>query len=65
MRVYDPDGHVLEIGEPMEAAVVRFHRQGLSIQLISQRTGMPGEFIERAIKEHYDLVQTGHNSNMK
>jgi catechol 2,3-dioxygenase-like lactoylglutathione lyase family enzyme len=52
MRVYDPDGHVLEIGEPMEAAVMRLHRQGLSIQLISERTSMPGEFIERVTKEH-------------
>jgi catechol 2,3-dioxygenase-like lactoylglutathione lyase family enzyme len=65
MRAYDPDGHILEIGEPMEAAIVRFHRQGLSIQRISEKTGMPGEFIERVIKEQYDPVEPGHNINMK
>ncbi len=59
MRVYDPDGHILEIGEPMETAVVRLHRQGLSIQLISERTGMPGEFIERATKKHASGQPTG------
>ena len=47
VRVYDPDGHILEIGEPMETAILRLHRQGLSIQLISERTGMPGELIGR------------------
>jgi hypothetical protein len=35
----------------MEAAIVWLHRQGLSIQLISERTGMPGEFVERVTKE--------------
>jgi catechol 2,3-dioxygenase-like lactoylglutathione lyase family enzyme len=51
MRFYDPDGHVVEIGETMEAVVWRFHEHGLSIQLISEKSGMPREFIERVIKE--------------
>jgi len=51
MRLYDPDGHVLEIGESMEAAVIRLHEQGLSIEEITQRTGMPREFVEGACGE--------------
>ena len=50
MRLYDPDGHIIEIGEPMETAVQRFHRQGWSIDRIAEKTGMPREFIEEAIK---------------
>jgi hypothetical protein len=52
MRLYDPDGHILEIGEPMESAVQRFHRQGWSINSIAEKTGMPRDFIEGAIKEY-------------
>jgi catechol 2,3-dioxygenase-like lactoylglutathione lyase family enzyme len=49
LRVYDPDGHVVEIGETMEAVVVRLHQQGLSVAAIHQRTGMPVPFVESAL----------------
>jgi len=51
MRLYDPDGHIIEIGEPMEITVRRFYGQGWSIERIAEKTGMPHEFIEGAIKE--------------
>lgn len=51
MRFYDPDGHVIEIGEPMEAVVWRFYTQGLTIQEVCERSSMPIEFVERVIKE--------------
>ena len=51
MRLYDPDGHIIEIGEPMEMSVRRFYGQGWSIEHIAEKTGMPPEFIEKAIKE--------------
>jgi catechol 2,3-dioxygenase-like lactoylglutathione lyase family enzyme len=41
MRLYDPDGHILEIGEPMDMSVRRFYGQGWSIERIAQKTGMP------------------------
>jgi catechol 2,3-dioxygenase-like lactoylglutathione lyase family enzyme len=50
MRFYDPNGHIIEIGETMEAVVLRFHQQGLSIDLIMQRSSMPREFVEHAIQ---------------
>jgi catechol 2,3-dioxygenase-like lactoylglutathione lyase family enzyme len=49
-RLYDPDGHIIEIGETMEAALIRLHEQGLSIEDLTQRTGMPREFVERVIQ---------------
>lgn len=57
MRFYDPDGHIIEIGETMQAVVWRFHERGLSVDAISQKSGMPPEFIEGAIKER-SLGQT-------
>jgi hypothetical protein len=49
MRFYDPYGHVIEIGEPMEAVVRRFHEQGLPIDDIAKRTSLLREFVERAV----------------
>jgi predicted enzyme related to lactoylglutathione lyase len=51
MRLYDPDGHIIEIGETMEGAVRRLHQQGLTIEAIHQRTGMPEEFVEKALQD--------------
>ena len=50
MRLYDPDGHILEIGEPMETAIRRFHQQGWSVDLMAEKTGMPREWVEQVIK---------------
>lgn len=55
MRLYDPDGHIVEIGETLDAVVWRFHEQGLSLDVISQKSGMPLEFIAGVLKEHTGL----------
>jgi catechol 2,3-dioxygenase-like lactoylglutathione lyase family enzyme len=52
VRLYDPDGHIVEIGEQMETVVFRLYKQNLSIDRICEKTGMPREFIELAIQEH-------------
>ena len=57
MRFYDPDGHIIEIGETMEVVVWRFHEQGLSIDRISEKGGMPRVFIESVIREHAESAQ--------
>ncbi len=59
MRLYDPDGHIVEIGETMEAVVWRFHSQGLTIDQVSQKSSMPREFVERVIQERSGPRQTG------
>jgi catechol 2,3-dioxygenase-like lactoylglutathione lyase family enzyme len=46
IRLYDPDGHILEIGELMETVIRRFYQQGWSIDRIREKSGMPREFIE-------------------
>ena len=52
MRLYDPDGHVLEIGETMDGAVRRMHSQGMTLDRITEKSGMPREFVERTIQEY-------------
>lgn len=49
MRVYDPDGHVVEIGETMEAVVQRMYQQGLPAESICHKTGMPQSFVDGVV----------------
>jgi uncharacterized glyoxalase superfamily protein PhnB len=49
MRVCDPDGHLLEIGEDMQVVARRYHHQGASVESICQKTGMPRYYVEAAI----------------
>ncbi|BCY16480.1 glyoxalase/bleomycin resistance/dioxygenase family protein [Leptolinea sp. HRD-7] len=51
IRVYDPDGHILEIGESLEAAARRFYRDGQTTEWIMEKIGMPREFVEQAISQ--------------
>ena len=44
-RVYDPDGHIVEMAEPMPAVILRFLSQGMSVEQIAQRTSMPPEMV--------------------
>lgn len=49
VRFYDPDRHIIEVGESMKNVVLRFYRQGLSVQEISSRTQHPIEFVRSCI----------------
>lgn len=49
LRCYDPDGHIVEIGEPMEAVVRRLHRQGMPTDAILRKTSLPRAFVEGAL----------------
>ena len=46
-RVYDPDGHIVEMAEPMPAVILRFLSQGMSVEQIAQRTSMPLEIVKQ------------------
>ena len=50
LRCFDPDGHILEIGEAMSLVVRRFLAQGLSEEETARRTQHPIEFV-RACRE--------------
>jgi catechol 2,3-dioxygenase-like lactoylglutathione lyase family enzyme len=49
-RVYDPDGHIVELGEPMPVVIRRFLAQGMSAEEAAERTGMPLEIVQQIAK---------------
>ena len=46
LRIYDPDGHVIEIGEAMDFVVKRLYGKGMSLEEVSQKTGFPIEQVK-------------------
>lgn len=49
IRFYDPDRHVIEVGESMEIVIKRFLQQGLSVEETAKRTMHPIEFVRRCL----------------
>jgi len=49
-RIYDPDEHVVEIGEPIPVFVSRFLAQGMSVKEVAERTSVPKEAVEEIAK---------------
>jgi catechol 2,3-dioxygenase-like lactoylglutathione lyase family enzyme len=40
-RFFDPDYHLIEIGEPLEVFVSNMKRRGMSVKQISEQSGIP------------------------
>lgn len=51
IRLCDPDGHLVEVGESMTVVVKRFLRSGLSIAEAVEKSMYPYEFVEMCAKE--------------
>ncbi|MFX1239280.1 MAG: VOC family protein [Promethearchaeota archaeon] len=49
-RVYDPDHHIIEIGEPMSFVILRFRQQGMTSEEISKKTLMSLEVIKEILE---------------
>jgi catechol 2,3-dioxygenase-like lactoylglutathione lyase family enzyme len=46
IRFYDPDGHIIEVGESMESIFKRYLSQGMSAEEVAERTMHPVEFVK-------------------
>lgn len=46
-HLYDPDGHIVEFGEPMPVVIQRFLAQGMSAEEVAQRTSMSPEIVQQ------------------
>ncbi len=49
LRVFDPDSHIVEVGEPMPVVILRFASQGLSVVEIAERSSMPIEIVKQIV----------------
>jgi len=51
IRFFDPDNHLIEIGESMQQFVCRFYNQGFTAEQVSKRTSVPVDEIIRLINK--------------
>lgn len=46
-RIYDPDKHMVEIGEPMTTVIKRYLKKGMTPEEVAKRTLMPLEIVQK------------------
>ena len=49
VRFYDPDHHIIEVGESMESVAKKLFNQGLSLEEVAERTQHPIEFVKASL----------------
>ncbi|MEA4911729.1 MAG: VOC family protein [Oscillospiraceae bacterium] len=49
LRFYDPDGHIIEVGEPLRIVVARFYGDGMCAEQIAQRMEVPLDFVRACL----------------
>jgi catechol 2,3-dioxygenase-like lactoylglutathione lyase family enzyme len=59
IRFFDPDNHLIEVGESMRQFVLRFYNQGLTFEQVSKRTSVPVEEVKRLINFKERLNKPG------
>ena len=50
VRFYDPDHHIIEVGEQMEAVVRRFLDSGMTEEQVAKRMDVPLKFVESCMR---------------
>lgn len=51
VRFYDPDKHIIEVGEKLDAVIARFMEQGLSAEETAVRMDIPVDFITACLNK--------------
>lgn len=50
IRFYDPDFHIIEVGEDMEMVVKRFKNTGMTDEQVAERIDVPLEYVQGYLK---------------
>ena len=51
IRFYDPDGHIIEVGENMAAVTKRFRDNGLTVEEIAKQMGIAEEYVRAYLEQ--------------
>ncbi|MCE5342812.1 MAG: glyoxalase/bleomycin resistance/dioxygenase family protein [Eubacteriales bacterium] len=52
LRIYDPDGHIIEIGESMSMVFKRLMAQGNTVEDTARMTEHPASYVRAAVEGH-------------
>ena len=51
VRFYDPDKHIIEVGEKLDAVILRFMENGLSAEETAARMDIPVDFVRACLNK--------------
>ena len=51
VRFYDPDKHIIEVGEKLDAVILRFMENGLSAEETAVRMDIPFDFVSACLNK--------------
>ena len=51
VRFYDPDGHIIEVGESMKTVCLRFFASGMTPEETARRMDVPLGFVNACVRE--------------
>ncbi len=49
VRFFDPDCHIIEVGESMRSVFRRFYKEGMSAEQVAERTMHPLEYVKQFV----------------
>ncbi len=52
-RCFDPDKHLIEVGETMEKVILRLHDRGKNLEEIVTMTDLPHDYVELILHRRY------------
>ena len=54
VRFYDPDRHIIEVGESIVTVMRRFANEGMNIEQIAERMKLNADFVRKCLEEKGD-----------
>lgn len=63
IRFFDPDNHLIEIGETLETFVIKFYNKGLTVKQVSESTHVPVEHVEQIVNQYNNFEISLANLN--
>jgi len=49
IRLYDPDSHIIEVGEAMDVVIKRMLKSGMTVEQVSEKSQYPIEYVKRLV----------------
>jgi nitrate/TMAO reductase-like tetraheme cytochrome c subunit len=62
VRFYDPDGHIIEVSEPMTAVATRFKESGMNVSQIAERMDVKEEYVREWLEDNAEEYKKEHES---
>ena len=50
VRFYDPDFHIIEVGEAMDSVIKKMLKSGMTVEQVSEKSQYPIEYVNRFVK---------------